>query len=182
MGYRSRRYRSVSIENVSNCGSDFKVLVFTQRTNMLLYHISNAWFLVFLSNISLHLHTDLSNVSHWLSWCSDYQVNWLLKKSFSMDRYANLFQRVYGSYFEVEARIFGEDITQFGDEAVDPGRTKCFTEVWYFWNSHCTNRWYSVFKVVQKERLKVFREKVIVLNKSWFTWTLMARSAIFLMS
>jgi hypothetical protein len=56
----------------------------------------------------------------------------------------------------MEARIFANNFTKFGDKRVDPVDSINFGNVTDSFNGHTSNCWDSIFKIVKEERLKIF--------------------------
>ncbi len=52
----------------------------------------------------------------------------------------------------MEAGILANNFTKFGDKGVDPVDSIDFGKITDPFNGHASNRWDSIFKIVQEER------------------------------
>lgn len=173
---------SKSVQNVCHCYSHLQIRVFRKREDVLFYCISHTCLLETMSDISLYLHTDFSDVRDWLIRSGDDEVKCFLQKGLTMHRQADFSERVDSCNFEVEARIFSDYITKFRNETRYPIYSIDSSIISYSLDSNFSNCPNSIFEEIKNERLQVFWKEIIVLSRLKVTCTLVANYETFLIS
>lgn len=134
--------------------SDLKVRVFLHRLKVFFDLVLDFWELC--SNVSFSFNTSLSHVWHVFAWRLENQVDSFFNVLIiAINDLSNGWD---GRKFEVEARIFSQNICQSFNECIHPRRTINFDQFLNSFNSCDSNGWGSVFQVVSYHWLKFLLE------------------------